>query len=129
MRTPILIALAAALTLPAASSAKREILSDEARLEKALTGLTPGKPVSCIDLRNTSGPEAIGDTLLFRTSRKLIYRNEAPGCKGRFDEAFITRTFGGRLCRGDVVSRADLRTGFESGFCIAGTFTPYRATP
>ena len=127
MRTPILIALVAALTLPAASSAKREMLSDEARLEKALTGLTPGKPVSCIDLRDTQGTEAIGDTLIFRRSRNFIYRNDAPGCGGRFNEAFITRTFDNRLCRGDVVSRADLTSGFESGFCIAGSFTPYRA--
>ena len=126
MRTPILIALVAALALPATSSAKREILSDEARLEKALAGLTPGKPVSCIDLRDAEGPESIGDTLIFRKNRNLIYRNEAPGCKGRAHEAFITRTYGGRLCRGDVVSRADLMTGFESGFCVAGNFTPYR---
>ena len=125
MRLPILFALVAVLTLPAASSAKRDMLSTEAQLEKALTGLTAGKPVNCIDLRNTQGTEAIGDTLIFRKSRKFIYRSEAPGCGGRFNEAFITRTFGGQLCRGDVVSRADLLSGFESGFCFAGNFTPY----
>ena len=31
-----------------------------------------------------------------------------------------------RLCRGDVITRTDLQSGFESGFCVAGDFTPYR---
>ena len=127
MRTLTLMILAGVAILPAASSAKRDRLTDEQRLEKALTGLQPGKPVDCIELRDAQGTEAFGDTLLFRSGRRLIYRNDAPGCDGGFAETFVTRTHGTRLCRGDVITKVDLQSGFQHGFCIAKSFTPYRA--
>jgi hypothetical protein len=115
-------------TLPAASSARRDSADAETRLAKALEGLTPGKAVSCIDLRDAQGTEAIGDALLFRASRKLVYRSDTSGGCGHqaFGDTFITHTWGSQLCKGDVVRRADLLNGFQSGFCITGNFTPYR---
>ncbi len=128
MRRSILIAGVLIAALPAASSARKERLSDEAQLTKALDGLTPGKPVSCIDLRDARGTESIGDSILFRASRRLTYRNDPRGgCKASaFNETLITRTYGSQLCRGDVVRRADLTSGFETSACILGDFTPYR---
>ncbi len=127
MRIALLLTLTAALALPTASSAKRDKLTDEARLAKALNGLTPGKPQSCINLRDAQQTEAYGDSVLFGAGRKLVYRTDAKGCGGSNSDTFITRTFGSQLCRGDVIERADLRSGMRSGFCIAGDFTPYRA--
>lgn len=127
MRVLTLALLAGATLIAPASSAKRDRLTDAQRLEKALAGLEPGKPVDCIELRDARGTEAFGDTLLFRSGQKLVYRNEAPGCDSGLGETFVTRTHGTRLCRGDVITKVDLHTGFQSGFCIAKSFTPYRA--
>ena len=127
MRIAVLFTLAAALALPATSSAKRDRLTDEARLAQALSGLTPGKPQSCINLRDAQQTEAYGDSMLFTVGRKLIYRTDSKGCGNRGSDTFITRTFGSQLCRGDVIERADLASGMRSGFCIAGDFTPYKA--
>jgi hypothetical protein len=129
MRLFLLAATIAGLALPAASSARRDTLTDEQRLAKALDGLTPGKAVSCIDLRDAPATEALGDALLFRASRKLVYKSDTAGGCGdhSIGETFITHTYGSRLCRGDVITTADLHSGFQTGFCIAGDFTPYRA--
>jgi hypothetical protein len=128
MRTLFLITTAALLVLPAASSARRDMLTEDAKLAKRLDGYSPGKSVSCIDLRDAQGTEAIGDALIFQVSHRLFYKSDTRGgCGQRWHgDTFVTRTFGARLCRGDVVSRADLTSGFETGFCIAGDFTPYR---
>ena len=127
MRIALLFTLAAALALPTASSAKRDNLTDEARLAKALDGLTPGKPQSCINLREAQQTEAYGDSVLFTVGRKLVYKTESKGCGNRGSDTFVTRTIGTQLCRGDVIERVDLLSGMRSGFCIAGDFTPYKA--
>ncbi len=128
MRTLVLISAIALMSLPMASSARRDTMTDEARLSKRLDGFSPGKAVHCIDLRDSQGTEAVGDAVIFTVSHKLFYKNDTHGgCGQRWPgEAFVTRSFGSRLCKGDVISRADLSLGFETGFCIAGDFTPYR---
>jgi hypothetical protein len=125
----ILILLSAALfALPAASSKPR--MSDAEQLEKALAGRTAGKPVSCVYLRDLDGSEVIGDDILYRVNRNLLYRNHSSGgCDGaQRGDALITRTFSSRLCQGDLVRTADLQAGFESGSCVLGGFVPYRRT-
>jgi hypothetical protein len=128
MRRSILIAAILIVALPAASSARKERLSDEAQMAKALDGLTPGKPTSCIDLRDARGNESIGNSILFRANRTLIYRNDPRGgCRGSaFTETLVTRTYGSQLCRGDVIRRVDLTSGFEGSACILSDFVPYR---
>ncbi len=126
MRTLLtLTALAILGTLPAASTA-RERLSDAQKLEKALAGRTAGKPQSCLPLRNIQDTERLGDAILYKASRKTIYRMDTRGgCSSYSGDAMITRTFGDQLCRGDVIRTADLSAGFETGFCIAADFVPY----
>ena len=125
MRLAALMMIPLLLAVPAATQAKKDRLTDEQRLTKALDGLTPGKPRSCIRLRDAQGPDAYGDTLIFRVSPREVYKTEGKGCGGRESDAFITKTYGSDLCRGDVVRRADLLSGFETGFCTVGAFTPY----
>lgn len=122
MMIPLLLAVPAATP---ALGAKKVRLTDEQRLTKLLDGMTPGKPRSCIRLRDAQGPDAYGDTLIFRVSAREVYKTEGKGCGGRDSDAFITKTYGSDLCRGDVVRRADLVSGFETGFCTVGAFTPY----
>lgn len=119
-----------------ASSASRDArhAKEEARLQKELAGLTPGKPQHCIELRHTNGPRSFENgkgTLLFRVSRKLVYRTDTHGnCNGiGRDRALVTRIFGGsRLCRGDIAQSADLVAGFTTGSCAMGDFVPYKGS-
>jgi hypothetical protein len=125
----ILILMAAALfALPAASSKPR--VSDAEQLEKALAGRAPGKAVSCVSLRELDDSEVIGEDILYKVNRNLLYRNQSSGgCESaRRGDALITRTHSSRLCQGDIVRTADLRSGFDSGSCILGAFVPYRRT-
>ena len=132
MRSPLFLLLLIAISgcAPMASSpARLQVQAREAsRVDAALAGFTPGKPISCLPNRDVRGPEAYGDTtLLFRINRNLIYRTETKGtCRGiARGDALITRQFSSQLCSGDIAYSADLRTGFQSGSCALGDFTPY----
>jgi hypothetical protein len=101
-----------------------------ADLDKALEGKNAGKPQSCIDLNRSQSTEQVGDkTIIYRVSRKLLYRNDLrSSCAGLGrDYALVTRVFGSQLCRGDLVQPTDLTTGFSGGTCSLGDFVPYRA--
>lgn len=116
-----------------ASSASRDAryAREDARLEKELAGLVPGKPRSCIPLRYAYGTQSFDNakgTLIFRVSRKLVYRTDTNGsCSGiGRDRALITHIFGGNeLCRGDIAQSADLVAGFTAGSCAMNDFVPY----
>lgn len=136
MRKTLLILPFASLLLcgtVSASSASRDAryAREDARLEKELAGLTPGKPQNCIHLRDANGTRSFDNgkgTILFRVSRKLVYRNDTHGsCNGiGRDRALITRIFGSsQLCRGDIAHSADLLAGFTGGSCAMSDFVPY----
>lgn len=116
-----------------ASSASREarFAREDARLQKALEGLKPGKPQDCIRLRDADTTQSFENgkgTLIFKVSKKLVYRTDTHGsCSGiGRDRALITRIFGGsQLCRGDIAQSADLVAGFTGGSCAMGNFVPY----
>ena len=111
------------------SPARLPVQAREAtRLDAALAGFTPGKPLSCLPNRDVRGPEAYGDTtLIFRINRNLLYRSETRGsCRGiARGDALITRQFSSQLCAGDIAYSSDLQTGFQSGSCALGDFVPY----
>ncbi len=131
MRKLFLILPLAALLPIHASSAEDVTGVAPTKLTRTLQGLTAGKPVSCIELRDVRSTEAVDDALIFKAHRKLLYRTDPRGgCPGAsFGRTFVTRTYGGRLCRGDIVTSVDLLSGFETGHCIVGDFTPYRTAP
>jgi hypothetical protein len=112
-----------------AASARREAAAS-AELADALKGKVPGKPVSCINLRDIRSTKTIGDrTLLYETSSQLVYRNDpVGGCPASAPgRTLITRTPSTQLCRGDIVRVVDLTAGFDVGSCGLGDFTPYRS--
>ncbi len=136
MRKTMFILPLASLLLCSGVSASSEgrqarFAKEDARLQKALAGLTPGKPQHCIRLRDANVTQSFENgkgTLLFKVSRKLIYRNDTRGsCSGiGRDRALVTRIFGGtQLCRGDIAESADLVAGFTGGSCAMGDFVPY----
>lgn len=129
MILPLVAVLAACAGGPSETAIKYQA-SEKARLEKTLAGLTPGKPVSCVRLRDLDGPESYGDTtLVFRRGRGLVYVNETTGSCNRIGkgDALITRSYTSELCRGDIAQGADLRAGgFPTDTCVMGEFIPYK---
>ncbi|MFZ2997854.1 hypothetical protein [Sphingobium sp.] len=100
-----------------------------ATLEKALDGKVAGDKVSCINREpQTSLTVISNNVLLYRVSRRLIYKNELIGsCSGLTNgDTMIVRGFGSQMCRGDFTTSANLMTGMTTGACALGDFIPYR---
>ena len=123
----LLVAGSAALSADDGYRAKQEA-RDQAALAKALAGMTPGKPTSCIDQRRITETQRIGDTILYKYSRRELYRADTNGgCFGlRRGDAIISKTYSGQLCSGDILSTVDLVTHMNSGSCTVREFVPYR---
>lgn len=101
-----------------------------ATLDKALAGKVAGEKVSCINREPQTNLTVISNNvLLYRVSRRLVYKNELIGsCNGLTSgDTMITRSFGSQLCRGDIATSANLLTGMTTGSCALGDFIPYRA--
>jgi len=107
----------------------RQAATNQARLDKALAGLVPGKPQQCLDSRDASGTERIGDTILYKQGRNLIYRADTNGgCHGLDrGDAIVSQQFGSQLCAGDPIRTVDLNSHIPSGVCTIRAFVPYRA--
>ncbi|MBX9730674.1 MAG: hypothetical protein K2X59_05040 [Sphingomonas sp.] len=120
--------LLAGCTANARSSSNQTVdARDAAELAKALDGLTPGKPQTCINpLTRRYETKTIGNTILYRVDRNLVYRTEAPGCsRAATGDALISNNFGSQLCSGQILQTVDLFARFETGSCSLGEFTPY----
>jgi hypothetical protein len=129
---PLAFVIISAAAATCASSAISEPRTPKAEvaLAKALAGKVAGAPVHCLPPQRTSGMTIIDDnTILFRRSSKLVYRNDPPGgchplSQGRF--ALVTRTTGSSLCRGDIAQVVDTVSRIPAGSCVLGDFVPYR---
>ncbi|WP_088184133.1 hypothetical protein [Sphingobium sp. Z007] len=100
-----------------------------AKLDKALAGKVAGEKVSCINREPQSNLTVISNNvLLYRVSRKLVYKNELIGsCSGlTYGDTMIVRSYGSQMCRGDFTTTANLQTGITTGACALGDFIPYR---
>ncbi|SFO08122.1 hypothetical protein [Sphingomonas sp. OK281] len=98
------------------------------KLAKELAGLVPGKPETCINQFTQKQSSGYGPTILYRVSRRLVYRTEtAGGCEGiARGDILVTRTPSGQLCRGDIAQTLDQSSRFPTGSCSFGAFVPYR---
>ncbi len=100
-----------------------------AKLDKALAGKVPGEKVSCINREPQTNLTVISNNvLLYRVSRKLVYKNDLIGsCNGlTYGDTMIVRSYGSQMCRGDFTTTANLQTGITTGACALGDFVPYR---
>lgn len=124
----LLFASTAALSSDHGYAAK-QAAADQVALDKALAGLTPAKPQQCLDLYHSYDTQRIGDTILYKVSRRELYRADTTGgCYGlRRGDAIITSTYGSQLCSGDIVRTVDLVGHFPTGSCTIRAFVPYRA--
>ncbi len=98
-------------------------------LAAALDGKVPGKPVNCVPAdRGSAHLQAIGaHTLLYKVSKKLVYRNDVEGsCSGLgMGDALVSQIWNEEYCRGDIARAVDLTTGTTHGSCVLGQFVPY----
>ncbi|HEY1125190.1 MAG TPA: DUF6491 family protein [Sphingobium sp.] len=124
-----LILAALAATASAKTDEPVKLDPREARdLAKALDGKVAGKPVSCVSTFRGENLRAVGDhTLVYRVSKKLVYRNDLQGvCHGlSFGDALVLRVWGNEYCRGDIAHSVNLTSGSLSGTCALGDFVPY----
>lgn len=125
--------LAIALSGCAASAAENarataRQASEQQKLAEALNGLTPQKPVSCIDDYRTGEVKAYGPTILYKIGRDLIYRSDTGGgCENiARGDILVTKSISGRLCAGDIAQTYDSTSRFQTGSCSFSSFTPYR---
>lgn len=132
MRRPMKMLLLAPLMLAACSGSYTPAPltpKQTAALDKALDGKVPGEKVACINQIQRTDLRIISNSLiLYRVSRKLVYRNDLIGrCTGLTrGDPLIVRSFGGQYCRGDLAQTANLTVGTLSGSCALGDFVPYR---
>jgi hypothetical protein len=117
-----------ALIACGAAAPAPEPIKDQAQLARALQGFTPGKPVTCIpQARAVYSTEVIGDVILFKANRRLIYRNDTVGtCGSSFrGNVLVSQNYESQLCKGLIMQSVDPLARFETGGCALGTFTPY----
>jgi Family of unknown function (DUF6491) len=100
--------------------------------EQAALAEVPGKaignPVSCLAMRDIERVEAVNRYVAFvHTRNNRVYRTDfAGGCPGlKRDDAFSIKTSIAQYCRGDIIHTFDPVSGFSSGACAFGSFTPY----
>jgi hypothetical protein len=118
----ILVACAANTALPQKTSN-----SDEARIAKALAGLTPGQPQDCIDHDRVGETRGFRDTILYVGGKTKVWRNDTVGsCTGLSNgDLPVVRSMSGRLCRGDIVQTRARIGGMMTSSCALGRFVPY----
>lgn len=100
-----------------------------AAIAKALDGLTPGEPRSCIDQTRVRDVKKFDGTILYVYSPREIYRNDVtPGCAGlQYGDPIVSRTVSTELCSGDILRTFSPGTpNIQSGSCALNQFTPYR---
>lgn len=99
----------------------------EAKLAKALAGLTPGKPETCLSsyTRNYQ-TKRYGDTILYIIDRNHIYRNDTTGgCSTNPNDYMVTATTQSTVCRGEIVRTVQPGINILSGSCSLGDFVLY----
>lgn len=133
MRT---IALAAATAILAGCSTAPESPNPRAEqiLQHHLAGKVPGPPVACLPTWRSDDMVVVDErTLIFRDSKRRVYRNTIPGgCPGLGwgHNALVFRSLtGSRLCHGEIAQVVDLTSGILAGTCALGPFVPYTSVP
>lgn len=122
-----MLALALSGTLAFAAPAADPNPRAEGRLVRAISGLVPGTPRSCISPSTSRISENYGRTVLVQDRWGTIFRTQLTGdCSPRPRDTLITRSYDAGMCSGDLVQVTDLQVGYPRQTCSFGTFTPYR---
>ena len=102
----------------------------QTRLTRALDGKVAGAPQRCLPAFDRFDLEIVdSNTILYKSGRNLVYRNDPEGGCGGLDPTRIIVTNpvgGGQACRGDIIRVVDRTGGFQVGSCAFSDFVPYR---
>ena len=125
---PIVATLAGCAQTPAGTAAAAQAsAAAQAGLAKELSGLTPGKPMSCINEFRSQQVTSYGRTIVYRVSNSLKYRTDtAGGCERIGRDVLLTRSVTGQTCQGDIAQTFDPVSRFPTGSCSFAAFVPYR---
>jgi hypothetical protein len=102
----------------------------QASLGKELAGLTATDTSDCAPpSMPPSSLKAYGGTLVYSVNKTLKYVNDTGGgCEAvERGDILVTRSNGGRLCRGDIAQTVMPGSRMPSGSCAMGSFVTYRA--
>jgi hypothetical protein len=95
---------------------------------RALAGKVAGTPVNCLSLIESRNSQTYRGTIIYRVNRDLSYVNTLNNCPILNEDRIpVTRSYGDKLCRGDIVEFIDRTLGTPFGGCAMGDFIPYRA--
>ncbi len=88
---------ATALSADNKGHAARQAADDRIDLGKALAGLVPGKPQSCIDPRRYRDSTRVGDKIVYRAGRRDVFVTDTGGERAglRRGDAIVTKSFRG----------------------------------
>lgn len=122
MATALILATGAATATPGRSDQR-----EDAKLTKALKGMTPGAPLKCLRPEKFNEVRTFAATILYVGGRNKLYRNEVVGtCAGLArGDIPVTTSSTGLLCDGDIVQTRARIGGMLTGSCSLGKFVPY----
>jgi hypothetical protein len=130
MRTIAIALTAAAALLAAPALQAKPRLTPQQELAKLLEGRQPGKPTSCLSSTDTRQMRVLDKTAIVFGWGNTIWVNVPRNAEDLDDdEIMVTRTFGGELCRLDIVHTMDRTSHMTTGFLNLGEFVPYRKVP
>lgn len=117
----------AVIVTGAATAQQRAPLSQQAKLERALKGLTPGTPQRCIRRDMVSELRGFEGEILYVAGRDKVWRNKTVGsCSGLArGDIIVTNSISRDYCAGDLVQTRMPQGGAFSGSCSLGEFIPY----
>lgn len=119
------LALAGGCTQTAEQAERQQARTDR-ELADALDGRVAGTPQRCIDNSRVSGPQIVGNTLLYRELGRVVWRSDIEGCPAlRPMTTIVVEIHGNQICERDRFRLLESGSSIPSSFCFFGKFTPY----
>ena len=110
--------LPAIALLAAGASAAPADRSDQAELDRALSGYAPGAEVDCVRPDDVTQLRTFKGVILYNRGRNTIWRNDVgEGCMLGRDDLLVIFPANGHYCAGDQVQTRHSVGGAISGFC------------
>ena len=123
--------VAAALVLTGAAADAKPRLTGEEQLAKLLDGRVAGKPVMCINTRNSGSSTVIDKTaIVYGSGRTLYVQRPRIGAESlSSNDILVTVLPISQLCSVDTIQLRDRVNFFWRGFVGLGEFVPYTRPP
>ena len=119
--------LVAALCATTTSATEQRADREQAKLQRALKGLTPGAPSRCISRDRVNELRGFEGEILYVGGRNRVWRNQTLGtCSGLArGDLIVTHSISRDYCAGDIVQTRERTGGMITGSCSLGDFVPY----